>query len=370
MVVHSQQQPGASRRSPLLAAGVCLALTGLIVGADLVLDTQKTQFVGLLVAVPFLAASFLRPRHVLVLGVAAWLGGLYVGLVTPDGRSGPQYVRLGCIAVGIAGGVLASQVRCRLAARLLDVQSAADAASRAILRPLPPDLGGVPLAVRYVSASREARVGGDLYEAVQTASGLRMVVGDVRGKGLDAVRLAALTLGSFREAAHRDPELQQVAAAMHAAVLRDAGPEDFVTALLVQLQGDTVSWLSCGHPAPVRLRDGAVREVALPPAPPLGIAAPPPAVQQRAAPGDRFLLYTDGAAEARSDGVFFPLAEAAAEALARPDLQTAVDRLALQVREHAGADAADDVALFAFEVPREAARPAARTARDGVPLRP
>lgn len=345
------QVPADGGGSPLPAAAVALGLAALIVLADLVLDATKTQFVGLLVAVPFLAASFLRPRWVLAVGVVTWLGGLYVGLVTPDGRSGAQYVRLGCIAAGIVGATVAAQVRCRHAARLVAVQSAADAASRAILRPLPPVLAGVPLAVHYVSASDEARVGGDLYEAVPTDHGLRMVVGDVRGKGLEAVRLASLTLGSFREAAHREADLQQVAAAMHAAVLRDAGPEDFVTALLVQLDGDALTWVSCGHPAALQVRDGVAVDVVLPPHPPLGLAPPPPPVRVPAVAGDRFLLYTDGAAEARHDGVFFPLVPAAAAALAAPGLQRAVDTLSDQVRAHTAQGGGDDVAFLAFEVP-------------------
>ncbi len=354
------QVPADAERSPLPAVAVSLGLALLIVLADVVLDGTKTQFVGLLVAVPFLAASFLRPPWVLAVGAITWLGGLYVGLITPDGRSGAQYVRLGCIAAGIAGAVLASQVRCRHAARLVAVQSAADAASRAILRPLPPVLEGVPLAVRYVSASDGARVGGDLYEAVATDHGLRMVVGDVRGKGLDAVRLASLTLGSFREAAHREADLQQVAAAMHAAVLRDAGPEDFVTALLVQLDGDAMTWVSCGHPAPLQVRDGAAVDVVLPPHPPLGLAPPPAAVRAPAVAGDRFLLYTDGAAEARHDGVFFPLVPAAAAALSAPDLQGAVDTLSDQVHAHAADGGGDDVAFLAFEVPHRVAVPVPR----------
>lgn len=351
MAVDAGQDSAAADRLTLLAVGVCAALTALIVGADLV-DRNKTQFVGLLVGVPFLAAAFLRPLAVLAVGTGAWLGGLLVGLVTADGRASPQYVRLACIAVAVAGAAVAAQVRCRQAEQLVAVQSAADAASRAILRPLPPSVDGVPLAVRYLSAFEASRVGGDLYEAVRTGYGLRMVVGDVRGKGLDAVRLASLTLGSFREAAHREPDLQQVAAAMHTAVLRDAGPEDFVTALLVQLDGETVTWLSCGHPHPLRVRDGQAFEIALPPHPPLGLAAPPAPVHRAAVPGDRFLLYTDGAAEARRDGVFFPLVPSAAAALSSGDLQAAVDRLCEQVHAHAGEAAGDDVAFLAFEVPR------------------
>ena len=43
---------------------------------------------------------------------------------------------------------------------------------------------------RYRSATRQASVGGDLYEIVPTWHGIRVIIGDVRGKGLDAILLA------------------------------------------------------------------------------------------------------------------------------------------------------------------------------------
>ena len=53
------------------------------------------------------------------------------------------------------------------------------------------------VAGRYISATAAADIGGDLYEALDTPYGVRMIIGDVRGKGLDAVRLASIVLGSL-----------------------------------------------------------------------------------------------------------------------------------------------------------------------------
>jgi hypothetical protein len=181
------------------------------------------------------------------------------------------------------------------------------------------------VAATYVSASEAARIGGDLYDAVASQHGLRMVIGDVRGKGLDAVRLAASALGAFREAVHREDDLQRVAAAMHDAVRRDAGPEDFVTAVLVEVRGEVVRMLGCGHPHPLRLRAGEVRELELPEALPLGLGAPGPAVAVDVQPGDRVLLFTDGAVEARRAGRFFPLQEAVRSSFASHSLLSAVE---------------------------------------------
>lgn len=64
------------------------------------------------------------------------------------------------------------------------------------------------------SAVGEARIGGDLYEVVSApGSGLRVIVGDVQGKGLEAVETAAKVLGAFHEAAHDEPGLMRTSLA-------------------------------------------------------------------------------------------------------------------------------------------------------------
>jgi sigma-B regulation protein RsbU (phosphoserine phosphatase) len=72
--------------------------------------------------------------------------------------------------------------------------------------------------VLYASASAEASIGGDFYEALETPHGVRLLVGEVRGKGLDAVRLAGVVLGSFRDAAQEHPDLTGVVAALDRSV--------------------------------------------------------------------------------------------------------------------------------------------------------
>jgi hypothetical protein len=76
----------------------------------------------------------------------------------------------------------------------------AEVAQRAILRPIPARLGAMSFATRYLSAAEEALIGGDFYDAAFTPHGLRLITGDVRGKGLPAVQLASVVLGCFREA--------------------------------------------------------------------------------------------------------------------------------------------------------------------------
>ena len=95
--------------------------------------------------------------------------------------------------------------------RLAGVTLVAEAAQRAILAPPPARIGPVSLSARYHSAAFEAQIGGDLYEVVRGPSSVRLLVGDVRGKGLSAVRTATVVLGEFRAAAAGTGDVAHVA---------------------------------------------------------------------------------------------------------------------------------------------------------------
>jgi serine phosphatase RsbU (regulator of sigma subunit) len=232
---------------------------------------------------------------------------------------------------------------------------------------VPAELGGFAIASRYVSASHDALVGGDLYDAVATSRGVRVLVGDVRGKGLPAVRTAAHALSAFRQLAAR-PELRlvDVAAALDESLQGDLGEEDFVTAVLCELGPlRTLEIVNCGHPGPLLVpAAGAPRELsATRPALPLGLGTHPVPDRYRLDAGDRLLLFTDGLSEARDGhGVFLDLA-AHADLLRAPDLQHAVDGLLAAAAQHAGGTLADDVAVLLVDVADSGAGLPAGTAR-------
>jgi len=122
--------------------------------------------------------------------------------------------------------------------------------------------------------------------------------------------------------------------------------------VLVEVCPERVQMLGCGHPHPLRLRGGVVSELHLPEALPLGLGQPAPAVTVDVVPGDRVLLFTDGAVEARRGGRFFPLAEVARDALQLDGLPAALAALGDRLRRYPDGGAPDDVALLAFELPR------------------
>ncbi|MGW2074251.1 hypothetical protein ACWCPK_38435 [Streptomyces sp. NPDC001953] len=85
----------------------------------------------------------------------------------------------------------------------------AETAQRVLLRPLPRHLEDIDVEVLYQAAAAQARIGGDFYEAMQTPHGVRLIIGDVRGKGLPAVEVASAILSTFRVLRMSAPDLHR-----------------------------------------------------------------------------------------------------------------------------------------------------------------
>ena len=176
------------------------ALVTLVVIADL--GSGDEIVYGVLCAVPLLSVLSDRPRVVLGWGLVCFVLEVALGVVD-NAYEGPaalqaQAVRLAFLALTIVLGMLLSERRLEADQHLRRVTDVARTAQATILRELPPQVGDWPIAVDYTAAAQEARVGGDLYDVMRTERGLLLLVGDVRGKGLSAVRLASLVLGTFR----------------------------------------------------------------------------------------------------------------------------------------------------------------------------
>ncbi|MFJ5831169.1 PP2C family protein-serine/threonine phosphatase [Streptomyces sp. NPDC093089] len=279
-----------------------------------------------------------------------------------------------------------------LARELARVRAVAAATQRVLLRPPPERLGGFALAAGQLSATRGACVGGDLYEAVATPYGVRIVIGDVRGHGIAALGAVVAVLGSFREAAHDEPELGGVLRRLERALARHLGErardehparagseprhpaaEEFVTLLLLEIGPDgRLSVFTCGHPGPFRLGRRAERLPVGDPLPPLGVLPLPAALVPYAAarllPGETLVLHTDGAEEARDHrGRFFAL-ESALVGPAGETPAALVRRVHAALLDHTGGRPADDVALLVVRndrvrVPAQPAEPGLRRSR-------
>ncbi len=192
-----------------------------------------------------------------------------------------------------------------------------------------------------------------LYDLTMTQYGPRFIIGDVKGKGLDAVGRCAAVLAVFRELAFAEPDLAQLAEKMDDRMSRDLGIEDFVTAVLAEFAPGEVRIVNCGHHPPVKVgADGAGLEIiALEhTVPPLGLHPRPARQDVALKPGDRLLFYTDGLIETRDRaGRFFDLDHRVAEALVIPGLDAAIRGVVRLLLEHGGDRLADDVLLVLGE---------------------
>ncbi|MGX1977262.1 PP2C family protein-serine/threonine phosphatase, partial [Streptomyces kronopolitis] len=270
-------------------------------------------------------------------------------------------VNIALVAVGLAS-VLACSIRQRRERELTQVRSVAETAQRTLIRPLPARVDPVLLQGTYMAAEAEALVGGDFYEVLHTPHGVRLLIGDVRGKGLPAVDASAALLGAFREAAHHEPCLADVArwleGSAHRNIQRLYGEEfteRFATALLVEIPDEPVVRLvHCGHPEPLAIHHGVIHgRGAAEPGPPIGLAdlveGGPVVETIPFEGGDRLVLYTDGVIEARDrSGRFYPLPERMARWTTHP-LDQLVDHVRADLRQYAGGDLNDDAALLAIE---------------------
>jgi serine phosphatase RsbU (regulator of sigma subunit) len=323
------------------------------VGLSDILAGPEVRFRPLLALGPAFAALWCGMRRTALVGVAALL--LNVLLSSYHHALGKrQNALMLAMLVGITvASVFASSGRQKRERVLADVRSVAEVAQQVLLRPVPRRVGPVHVAVSYTSATAEARIGGDLYEVASTRSGVRVIVGDVQGKGLEAVETAAAVLGAFREAAYDEPELQGVVARIETALSRQLSGEKFVTAVLAEFDDcATVTLLNCGHPSPLVLSHGGVGVFAEPDdvAPPLGLKelvdVRPCPYTVDFAPGDRMLFYTDGVVEARdSEGRFYPLADRSG-LLRAADPEHALEELRSDVLRHVGGRITDDAAML------------------------
>ena len=312
----------------------------------------------LLAVGPAVAAVLGGVGRVLAVGAEAMvICGLFVTVDHPDSGAFHRALTASLAVIGVtAGASLASVVRARRDRDLARVRLVAEATQQVVLRPVPQEAGPIQLAMRYVSASEEARVGGDLYDVVSTRDYVRLVIGDAKGKGLSALRLAAAVLGSFREAAYEEESLAAIASRIETSLARQLGveeDEEFVTAIIVEIStdGSKMELLSCGHPDPLLLTPTvpcfirSARENL-----PLGLGhltgEPRSTITTCLEPGDKVLFYTDGLTEARNKaGEFFPLADSPSlRSLQHSDML--LDGLCDEVNQYVGRVAHDDVALL------------------------
>ncbi|MEV6005985.1 PP2C family protein-serine/threonine phosphatase [Streptomyces sp. NPDC051976] len=369
---------GRSRPLPERRSSRSVLIVSLIVLAALITVDELTppdiRIGGLMVAVPALSAAFLGPWAVLL------VAGLTLPAVVAASAANHQLdqanfpVMLTTVVLISAGAVAASAARQRREEDLTQARWVAEMTQRALLRPLPREIGSLRISSLYLAADREAAIGGDLYAASVTDHKLQILVGDVQGKGMSAIEVVGYVINAFRRASRKcvpleklpgylDHSLQEdltaaaeseTFSATSARPTRQWQMEGFVTAVMAEIaeepDGTSLRLANCGHPPPLLIHDGGTHP--LKPAVdalPIGLGglggAPHDVADFDFVRGDTLLLYTDGVIEARDPhGAFYPLAERlGAWTSYSPD--ALLDAIRGDVLEFTGGGLGDDAAM-------------------------
>ncbi|MEU9299211.1 PP2C family protein-serine/threonine phosphatase [Streptomyces sp. NPDC048269] len=360
---------GVNGAGSAVARHVVRALPGALIALGLVFDVlTPPSFTGspFFSAAPLIAAPLFTLRATAATGALASLAVILLHIYNGTSWKVEALTELATVLTVSGLALLINRVVRRSGRQLASARGIAEAAQRAVL-PTPAErIGGLHVAARYEAAQADAFIGGDLYAVQETPYGVRLAVGDVRGKGLGAVEAVAVVLGAFREAAETEPTLEALAQRLERALAREGTRRDsldvvegFTTCVLGEIPpgAGALRLLNRGHPEPLLLyADGAVTVLAPgEPALPLGLGelgGLPDRAEEWAFPaGTTLLLYTDGLTEARDRaGAFYDPADRL-RGRVFPGPEALLGALSDDVRRHTGGAATDDMALLAVGRP-------------------
>lgn len=269
---------------------------------------------GVIFVLPVLFAFGAFPRRAAVLHLALAAAAYAVVLTVRDGHDpvAPEVAWTLVMGVaGVAGVAVAALAEARDHERSAGARDRriAEVLQRTLLPERLPQSDAIGLTAHYLPATDEASVGGDLYDAVALSGGrMAVAIGDVEGKGLRAAAMVGQVRASLRALALDDPDPGRVLGRLNRVLAGSPGEMAMITLVYLVLDPDeeTVTWACAGHPRPLLIPAGGKPEfLAGAHGPPLGAdpEAEYTAASVPAGPGDRLLLYTDGAVERRGESL-------------------------------------------------------------------
>ncbi|MHC3392556.1 PP2C family protein-serine/threonine phosphatase [Streptomyces lavendulocolor] len=148
-------------------------------------------------------------------------------------------------------------------------------------------------------------VGGDTFDYTIDRDAVQLSVTDAMGHDVDAALLATLVVGALRRARRAGADLAEQARQADRAMREHS--QSYVTGqvLRISLVDGGTEFINAGHPWPLVIRDGKVREITPQIDLPFGFQVPHTyrvqALDLR--PGDRLVMLTDGMLERRAGSV-------------------------------------------------------------------
>ncbi|MFD4032436.1 PP2C family protein-serine/threonine phosphatase [Streptomyces sp. NPDC058637] len=149
-------------------------------------------------------------------------------------------------------------------------------------------------------------VGGDTFDYVIDRDAVQLSVTDAMGHDVGAALLATLLVGALRRARRAGADLAEQARQADEA-MREHGRRGYVTGQLLRISlidGKT-EFINAGHPWPLLMRDGVVREITPQIDMPFGLDVPHSYRVQSLdlRPGDRLVMLTDGMLERNANSL-------------------------------------------------------------------
>ncbi|MFG1805685.1 PP2C family protein-serine/threonine phosphatase [Streptomyces sp. NPDC049040] len=201
-------------------------------------------------------------------------------------------------------------------------------------------------------------VAGDSFDYALNDDVLHFAMIDAMGHGLSAAVMATAAIGGYRHSRRSDVGLSGIYAYMDEVIAEQFGPEQFVTAQMMELNVVTghLQWVNAGHPWPLLIRDHEVvgqleGDTTLP----VGFGGQEPLVSHRTLrPGDRVLCFTDGLIEEHlSGGRQFGLAQLidiiSDVGRGRPGARAMVRDLSHTLKQARGGITSDDATILLVE---------------------
>jgi phosphoserine phosphatase RsbU/P len=225
-----------------------------------------------------------------------------------------------------------------------------------LIPPSTPHIPGLSVAARYRPAGAGDEVGGDFYDVAQLAPDEWMVViGDVRGKGVEAAVVTALARYTLRAASMARPEPSAALRALNDALLREH-VERFCTVALLRLRltthGCAITLSVGGHPLPLLREHDQPAKTVGEPGTLLGVLPDPELsdVQFALARGHDLVLFTDGVTEGRRGRDFYGEERLAATVNDAPSAADLIaDHLLADVLSFQNGSPSDDIAIVVIQ---------------------
>lgn len=195
--------------------------------------------------------------------------------------------------------------------RLFEAQRhIAESLQKSMLPARLPQIDGIEIGVRYLSATEEALVGGDFYDVYEAGGKFAFVIGDVSGKGIEAASSTSMVKYVLQSYLYQSPSPAFVLTEANKVIVRQIEHGVFITVFCAVYDPKTgaLTFSNAGHPHPCLL--GHLNKTCT------VLATEDPAVgiiddykySENAVvmkPGDTFTAFTDGVLETRYKSEFF-----------------------------------------------------------------